>query len=502
MTTQNPTTRPPIVAVMGHIDHGKSTLLDYIRKTNTTDKEAGGITQQMSAYKVSRTSEKGEQSFITFLDTPGHEAFQTLRSRGTKVADIAILIVAADEGVKPQTLDALKLIKEAGLPYIVAINKIDRPNANIDKIKQNLAEHDVFLEGWGGDVPFVPVSAITGAGVNELLDMILLLAEITDLKADKNVKAEGIVIGAENSKTKGISATLIIKNGTLKAGDCVVCESTFAPTRIFEDFTGKKITEAGPSDPVRITGFSSLPPVGSIFSVCASKKEAEVLCENCRLGKVKDETKLEFGGGQEGISISIPLIIKASSSDVIEAILHEIQKIKNDRVVLRIVTTGVGFISETDVKSALTKEGSVIVGFDTAIDSGAKALAERAGVKIETFNIIYKLAEWLEEFMKEKTPKMKVEELRGRAKVLRFFSRTKDKQVIGCRVESGSIYLNDEIKIIRREVTIGRGRIKALQQMKNEVKEVKEGNECGVMIESKFELAPGDYLESYNTVEK
>ncbi|HYC34245.1 MAG TPA: translation initiation factor IF-2 [Candidatus Paceibacterota bacterium] len=494
-------TRPPIVAVMGHIDHGKSTLLDYIRKTNTTAKEAGGITQRMSAYKVTRENSDGKEVSITFLDTPGHAAFEALRSRGARVADIGILVVAADEGVKPQTLEALKSIKEAGLPYIVAINKIDRPNANVDRTKQSLGDNEIYVEGWGGDIPFVPVSAVTGEGVDALLDMVLLVAELQDLKADKNAKADGLVIGAENSKTKGISATLMVKNGTLKSGDYIVVEETCAPTRIMEDFTGKAVKEAGPSDPVRIIGFNTLPPVGATFEICASKKEAEKLCEECRLQKKKSSNQIEIGGENE-TSVSIPLIIKAATTDVIEAILHEIQKIKNDRVALKIVSTGVGFVSESDVKLALTKEGSVIVGFDTPIDSGAKALAERNNVRIEVFSIIYKLAEWLEEFMKERTPKMKVEEMRGRAKVLRSFSRTKDKQVIGCRVESGSVFLGDEVKILRRDAEIGKGRIKALQQMKNEAKEVKEGNECGVMVESKFEIAPGDYLESFNVVEK
>ncbi len=492
--------RPPVVAVMGHIDHGKSTLLDYIRKTNTCEKEAGGITQRMSAYKVDRKNEKGELSSITFLDTPGHEAFGALRSRGARVADIAILVVAADEGVKPQTIDAFKCIKEAGLPFIVAINKIDRPNANIDKTKQNLAENEIFLEGWGGDVPFVPLSAITGVGVEALLQMILLLSEITDLKADFSFPAEGIVIQAENSKTKGISASFIIKNGTLKSGQFMVCEDTFSSTRMMEDFQGKKIETGLPGDPVRVTGFSALPPVGSIFKVVESKKEAEKEIEKNK----KDDKQKTFVSttNESGLNFIIPIIIKASTTDVIEAIVHEIMKIKNDRVSVKIVSTGVGFISEGDIKLALGSTNAVVLGFDTAIDNSAKALSERASIPVQTFNIIYKLTEWLENYMKEKTPKIKMEELRGKAKVLKFFSKDKDKQVIGCRVEEGAISLGDEIRIIRREVEIGRGKIKVLQQMKNDVKEIKEGLECGVCIEAKHEVAPGDFLESYAMVEK
>lgn len=493
-------TRPAVVAVMGHIDHGKSTLLDYIRKTSVVKGEAGGITQRMSAYKVWKKDPTGKDVSITFIDTPGHEAFGALRSRGARVADIAILIVAADEGVKPQTIDALNCIKEAGLPFIVAINKIDRPNANIDKTKQNLAENDIFVEGWGGDIPCIPISAITGEGVEDLFNIILLVSEISEFKANPNVNAEGIIIQAENSKTKGISATLIIKTGTLKSGQCVVSEDSLAPTRIMEDFQGKKITEAGPSDPVRIIGFDKMPRVGSLFSVCKDKKTAEALCEEF---KTKNTTsKQQDNKTEEDVLVSIPLIIKASTTDVIEAILHEIKKIKNERVGIKIISTDIGFISERDIKLAMTKEGSIVIGFDTKIDSSAKSLSERSGVRVENFDIIYKMTEWLEEFMKEKTPKVKQEEIHGKMKVLRFFSRTKDKQVIGCRVEEGLVSISDEVKIIRRESEIGKGKIKILQSMKNEVKEVKEGQECGVCIDAKTEIAPGDYLESFTIVEK
>jgi translation initiation factor IF-2 len=322
--------RPPIVAVMGHIDHGKSSLLDFIRKTNTTDREAGGITQRMSAYKVLHNGLS-----ITFLDTPGHEAFKELRSRGAKVADIAILVVAADEGVKPQTVEAIRQIREASLPFIVALNKIDKPNANVDRVKQMLAENEVFLEGWGGDVPFVPVSAISGVGIPALLDMILLVAEITELKASNTEAAEGIVIEAQNSKQKGVGATLIIKNGILKAGEFVVAGEAIAPTRIFEDFQGKSIKEASLSDPVRIIGFDRLPLVGITFNGVSNKKAAEALAIANAQSMSKSEMLADIG--PENPALTIPIVIKASSTDVIEAILHEIRKIKNERVGLKII---------------------------------------------------------------------------------------------------------------------------------------------------------------------
>lgn len=501
MKEAHSTTRPPVVAVMGHIDHGKSTLLDYIRKTNTCAGEAGGITQRMSAYKVQRKNNEGKDVTITFLDTPGHEAFGALRSRGASVADIAILVVAADEGVKPQTLDALRCIKSAGLPFIVAINKIDKPNANIDKTKQNLAENEVFVEGWGGDVPFVPLSAVSGAGVTDLLDMILLLSEVLELSCDPTKPAEGIIIQAENSKLKGISATLIIKDGNLKSGSFVICEDSYAPTRIMESFDGKKITEAFPSDPVRVVGFSTLPQVGSIFTITDSKKEAEKQTYEATLKKKRGDFFVH-GPENDSAQITIPLIIKASSTDVIEAITHEIKKIKHDRVGLKVISSGIGFISEGDVKLALSAPMSVVIGFDTKIDPSAKSLAEREHVSIQSFDIIYKLTEWLETHMNNNSPKMKVEEVHGKAKVLKCFSKNKDRQVIGCRVEMGKISLQDEVKILRRDVEIGRGKIKILQQMKTESKEVNEGLECGVSIDAKTEIAPGDFLESFIVVEK
>ncbi len=491
--------RPPVVGVFGHIDHGKSTLLDYIRKTNTTAKEAGGITQRMSAYKVTHKNSEGKTSSITFLDTPGHEAFGALRSRGASVADIAILVVAADEGVKPQTLEALNSIKQAHIPFIVAMTKIDKPNASVDRTKQVLAENEIYIEGYGGDVPAVALSAVSGEGVNDLLDMIILLSEISDLKADPKKPGEGIVIGAERSVTKGIGASLILKDGHIKSGMFVVCDTTLSPVRIMENFEGKPIKEAFPSDPVRILGFDKMPPVGEIVQVVSNKKEAEALVEKNKAAAPKLDGILDIG--PTDAPVSIPVIIKASTTDVIEAIVHEIRKIKNDRVAVKIISRGVGFISEGDVKLAMTKEGSVILGFDTKTDAAAKNLAERAGVTIETFNIIYKLAEWLENLMAERRPKMKAEEKSGIAKILKTFSRTKDKQIVGGRVNEGTISLNNDVKIMRRDAEVGRGKVKALQQSKVETKEVTEGIEFGAMIESKIEIMPGDFIEAFSIIE-
>ncbi len=491
------TNRPPVVTVMGHIDHGKSTLLDYIRKTKVADTEAGGITQKMSAYKIVRDSGTEKRS-ITFLDTPGHEAFKELRSRGAQVADIAILVVAADEGVKPQTIEAIKAIKTADLPLIVAINKIDKPNANADRVKNGLLEHEIFVEGYGGDTPVVEVSAVTGQGVDELLDMIILLSDILDLKQNTELNAEGIVIEAQNDKNKGISATVIIKDGVLKNGQFIVCESSLAPVRMMEDFQGKKITEAKASDPVKIIGFSSVPPVGSIFQTLDVKKEAEALVEKNRSNSSKLKEALQIGGESEG-SLTIPVVIKASTTDVIEAIIHEIRKIKSERVGIKIISTGVGFISEGDIKGALGNPETIVLGFEVKTDASAKILAERSHVLIQSFNIIYKLTEWLEEYIKQKTPKMTVEEMTGRAKVLKFFSKTKDKQVIGARVEEGFIKNDSDVKIMRRDTLIATGKIRELQQSRAKTNEVKDGVEFGAMVECKIDLAPGDKIECFQT---
>ncbi len=498
------TKRPPVVSIMGHIDHGKSTLLDYIRKTKIVDTEAGGITQKMSAYKISiKQSENVDgisERSITFLDTPGHEAFKELRNRGTQVADIAILIVAADEGVKPQTVEAIQSIKSAGLSMIVAINKIDKPGASAEKVKNGLLEHEVYVEGYGGDTPIVEISAVTGKGIPELLDMIILVTDILELKDNPNKNAEGIIIEAKIDKLKGISATLVIKEGTIRSGQFVVCENTLAPTRILEDFQGQKIESAGASDPIRIIGFSEIPPVGSIFQTVESKKDAEKIVLQNKLSRNKPKENLQIGGESEN-SIVIPVVIKASTTDVLEAIHHEIKKIKSDRVGVRIISSGVGFISEADVKSALTNSRGIVLGFEVKTDASAKALAERDGVLIETFNIIYKLTEWLENFIKEKTPRMTVEESTGKAKILKFFSKTKDRQVIGGRIEEGFIKVGSEVKVLRRDTEIARGKIKELQQSRSKTDEIKEG-EFGALIECKMELAPGDKIESFITVEK
>jgi len=485
---------------MGHIDHGKSTLLDYIRKSNIVEKEVGGITQRISAYEITHTNSAGNTSLITFIDTPGHEAFVAMRDRGARIADIAILVVSAEDGVKPQTLEALRSIKDAGLPYIVAINKIDKEGANVERTKQNLTENEIYIEGYGGDIPAVAISAKTGKGIPELLDMVMLVTELQELKGNSSENATGFVLETERHKTKGISATLIIKNGTVKTGMVVVAGQSLAPIRILENFKGEKIETATFSSPIRIIGFDSAPAVGIAFTTFSNKKEAEAFQEEA--AEKAKEAKKPVAQTAEETRYVIPVLIKADQLGSIDAITHEIAKIKHDRVVFKVISTGIGPISENDIKAAITKEHTVIIGFNIDADGAAKGLADRFELKIEIFNIIYKVTEYLEKVASEQAPRIQMEEKTGTAKILKLFSRMKDKQVLGARVEQGVIALDEEVKILRRDTEIGRGRIRELQQMKTKASEVTEGNECGAMIESKIEIAPGDKIECFKVVEK
>ena len=496
--------RPPVVCIMGHIDHGKSTLLDYIRKTNIVAGEAGGITQRISAYEVVHKMPEGKESEkITFIDTPGHEAFSAMRSCGTSAADIAILVVSAEDGVKKQTLEAWNCITESKIPFIVAINKIDKPDANIEKTKNNLVENGIYIEGYGGTIPYVLISAKTGLGVSELLDMILLVAEMEDYKGDSKKLGEGIIIEAHLDQQKGITATLIIRDGHIKNGMYVVSGHRIAPTRMMENFLGKKITEATFSSPIQVIGFDKLPKVGREFICFDSKKEAEEFIAEEREKESKTPVKkfnVDISDNPDESYIRV--MVKTEVAGSINAIEHEINKIKSDKVKIRLISVGIGTITENDVKLASGRNPAIILGFDVGIDPSAKDLAERSNVRIKTFDIIYKIAEWLEEEVVKLTPKVMVEEITAEAKVLKFFSSIKDKHVIGARVEKGLISVGQEAKIIRKDVEIGKGRIKELQNQKNKVGEVREGVEFGCQFQSEVPPAPGDKLQIFITVEK
>ncbi|MBU6430941.1 MAG: translation initiation factor IF-2 [Patescibacteria group bacterium] len=492
--------RPPVICIMGHIDHGKSTLLDCIRKTTVAEKEVGGITQRISAYEIIHKNKSGKENKITFLDTPGHEAFCAIRERGVDVADIAVLVVSAEDGVKKQTLEALTCIKDSGIPYIVAINKIDKPGADVEKTKQNLAENEIYLEGYGGAAPWVPISAKTGEGVSELLDMMLLVAEMGELTGDANKNAEGVVIEANLDSHKGISGTLIIKDGALKSGMFIASGGNIASTRLIEDFTGERITEARFSSPIKVVGWNELPAVGAAFKSFETKKEAEnyvaAFTENIPAKKNSSKEK------EDDNILSVDIILKAETMGSIEAIEHEIKKIKNDKVRIKIIRSGIGDISENDVKTASAKEGAVILGFDAAVDPKARNYAERLGVEIKVFDVIYKLSEWIEAKARESTPKFETEETSGVAKIIRVFSKSKDKYVIGGKVESGLVSVGEDAKILRRDQEVGKGKIKELQHQKKKVSEIKEGMEFGCQIQAAIEIAPGDKIESYKIVQK
>lgn len=479
---------------MGHIDHGKSTLLDFIRKSKVVEGEAGGITQHISAYEVLHEAQDGTTKKITFLDTPGHEAFQKMRSRGSQAADIAILVVSAEDGVKPQTLEALEAIKQGGIPYIVAINKIDVANADIEKTKASLLEVGIYLEGLGGDIPYVPISAKTGEGISDLLDMMLLVSEMQELKGDSEASAEGIVIEAHRDAKKGVSATVIITNGTLQSNGFIVAGGASAPLRIIEDFQGNKLESATFSSPVTIIGFSTIPEVGSTFSVVETKKEAEALAQT---QQEKQEHTI-IGDGD----MQIPIVLKADVQGSLEAIEHELRKLKNDRVALRIVSQGAGAVSEGDVKIASGFDHAIIVGFHTTTDSAARELAERLDIHIGVFDIIYELAEWLEKEVATRTPKQTVVERTGLAKVIKIFSVTKDKHVLGGKVSEGEITLNSTVAILRRGEKIGEGKIVSLQQSKAAAKSVSEGMEFGAQVDSRIEIVGGDELENFILIER
>ncbi|MBI4121307.1 MAG: translation initiation factor IF-2 [Parcubacteria group bacterium] len=494
--------RPPVVVVMGHIDHGKSTLLDYIRKTNVTAGEAGGITQHMYAYEIEHHNEGGEKRKITFIDTPGHAAFSLMRERGAEVADIAILVVAADDGVKAQTAEALKTIRDNNVPFIVALNKIDKEGANPERVKQELAEKEVFVEGYGGDVPTVAISAKRGDGIPELLDMVLLLADLRGLTGNPETSAEGIVIEAHRDERAGISATLIIKNGTLKKGAYVATGGSVAPTRRIEDFLGKSITEATFSAPVHLYGFADLPNVGTTFQAFESQEEAIEASNRLKEEMLRARVAAPKREAVADDAAMVPLIIKADSVGALEAIEKEIGLLSLERVIPHILGKGIGTVGEADVARALGKEKAIVVAFNTKVERRAEELALREKVSIGTFSIIYELIEWLEKELVKHRPKIMVEDVIGSAKIIRVFSRTKDKQVIGGRVKTGKLTTGKEVRVIRRENEIGHGRILELQQQKSKTNEVLEGLEFGAMVESRYEIAAGDVIEAIERVER
>ncbi len=495
MKNITPTHRQPVIAIMGHIDHGKSTLLDYIRKSNIVAGEAGGITQHLSAYEITIPYQES-QAALTFLDTPGHAAFTGMRERGASAADIAVLVVSAEDGVKAQTLEALSTIKNAGIPFVVAINKIDRPEANIEKTKLSLAEHEVLVEGFGGSVPWVGISAKVGTNVTELLETILLVAEMENFTYDATKKAEGIIIESRLESKRGIAATAIIKDGVLKKGQFVVAGTSYTTTRIMENFLGQSIDEAPAGTPVQLVGFDVLPEVGAGIVVFDKKRDAEDYIEETLRSNKKAVDHTE-GVGKK----IVPLIIKTDVFGTAEAIEKELKKMHVEGLYIKIIGKGIGAIGEADIKLAQSDKETIILGFNTTLDAAGRDLNEKVGATVQTFDIIYKLTEWLAEELERRRPRIETREVIGTAKVLKTFSKTKERQVVGCRIVEGTIKDGAKVTIVRRDFPLTEGTIVEVQQARQKLKEISEG-ECGLMVECKTDIAEGDVLEAFIMVTK
>ncbi len=478
--------RSPVVVIMGHVDHGKSTLLDYIRKSNVVATEAGGITQHISAYEVEHAGEK-----ITFIDTPGHAAFTNMRYRGANVADIAILVVSAEDSVKAQTVEAINTILDKKVPFIVAVNKIDKPNANPEKVKADLMEHGVFVEGYGGTVAAINVSAKTGEGISELLDMILLSAEMENFTHDPAVPASGFVIESHLDKKRGISATLIIKQGIIPKGGFIVIEGNMSTTRILENFLGKAIIEPSASSPVTVIGFDALPRVGAHFETYATKKEAE---DALRVYRELVSQKVQQQVDENDKRLVVPIIIKGDTFGSIEAIESEIKKRSNEYILFKIIKTGIGDINESDIQLAASSTGSIVFGFNVKEDSRVLTMDERQYATVEQFSIIYKLTEWLEAEREKRTVREPVEIITGKAKVLKVFSATKSGTVLGCRITDGLFKQDELIQIERGDERIGKGKITMIKLGKIEADVARAETECGLLVESPIEFNGGETL--------
>ncbi len=492
-TTQGTVTRQPIIAVLGHVDHGKSSLLDFIRKSNIVEGEAGGITQRISAYEVEHKQADGKIKPITFLDTPGHAAFQGMRERGVEIADIAILIVSAEDGVKPQTLEAWKTIEARKLPYLVAINKIDKPGADVQKTKNSLVENAIYIEGYGGDIPCVEISAKVGTGVDLLLETVLLLVEMKELTATLDTEATGYVLESFVDAKRGISATLVLKDGTLSSAGSILAGTALSPIRIIENFIGKPIKNPHAGQPIMVTGFDEIPASGAIFISSSDKKEMEKLAQETRQAKVKSVLDPRI---YRNAKVVIPVVIKADSLGTLDAVKSEVKKFETTDIKIKIIAEGIGNISEGDIMLASSDEKTVILGFTVKMEAKARDQADRFKITPQIFDIIYKLSEWFETVVTERLPFEEKETVLGTLKVLRTFSSQKDKHVIGGRVETGKIENGSVVRLIRRGAVFGKGRIIELQSQKIKTSTVMEGTECGLMVESKLEVIPGDIVEA------
>ena len=496
--------RPPVVCVMGHVDHGKTSLLDKIRDTHVIAGEAGGITQHIGASVVEINGEK-----ITFLDTPGHEAFTAMRMRGANSTDIAILVVAADDGVMPQTVEAINHAKAAGIEIVVAINKIDKPSANIDRVKQELTEYELIPEDWGGSTICVPVSAHTGEGIKELLEMVLLTAEVMELKANPNRRARGLVIEAELDKGKGPVATVLVQKGTLRVGDPIAAGSAYGKVRAMMDDQGRRVKEAGPSMPVEILGLNDVPNAGEVFVGCKNDKDARSFAETFisqnkikKLEETKSKMSLDdlFNQIQEGNLKELGIVVKADVQGSVEAIKQSLVKLSNEEVVVKIIHGGVGAINESDVTLAAASN-AIIIGFNVRPDATAKETAEREGVDVRLYRVIYNAIEDVESAMNGMLEPVFEEKVLGHAEVRQTFKASGVGTIAGSYVLDGTFERDCQARIVRDGVVIYDGKLASLKRFKDDVKEVKAGYECGFVFERFNDVKEGDQVEAFKMVE-
>ncbi|MGH2451509.1 MAG: translation initiation factor IF-2, partial [Candidatus Limnocylindria bacterium] len=489
--------RPPVVTVLGHVDHGKTSLLDAIRQSNVTSREAGGITQHIGAYQIERDGRK-----VTFLDTPGHEAFTAMRARGAKVTDVAVLVVAADDGVQPQTIEAISHVRAASVPMVVALNKIDKTDANPDQVKGQLAEQGVTIEDYGGDTPLVPVSARTRQGLDDLLEVILLVADVAELKANPERPAVGRVIEAHLDKGRGPVATVLVQNGTLHRGDLVVCGTTFGRVRAMVDDKGKTVGKAEPSRPVEILGLTAVPEAGDVMRAVADEKAAKALvAQNASeraagAGTDRPATLDEmFAQVQEGKAKELKLVLKADVQGSLEAIKGALAKIPQDEVGLNVIHDAVGDISESDVTLAATSS-AVVVGFGNKIDAPAKRAADQMNVDVRLYKVIYELLDDMQKALTGMLEPEMVETVVGHAEVRAIFTAGKT-TIAGCMVVDGRVQRGAQARLLRPGEVAYDGRIASLRRVKEDVREVAAGFECGIVLEDRNEIAVGDVIEAY-----
>ena len=496
-------TRPPVVTIIGHIDHGKTSLLDYIRKTNIVGGESGGITQHIGAYQI-EIKKEGKKRLITFLDTPGHEAFVAMREHGTKLCDMAILVVAADEGVMPQTIEAVNHTKAAGVPIIVAINKADKPEADIERVKKQLAKINLTPEEWGGATIMIPVSAKTGKGVSGLLEMILLSTDLEGLKTSYSGTAKGVVIESHLDPQKGSTASILIQKGILKVRDIVVSGDRISKIRSMENFLGQKIREAKPSDPVRVYGFSAVPDFGEEMTAFETEKTAkEYLLELDKRRSYKGmiaQMANTVSSQKPGVQ-KLNVIIKADVAGSLKAVLDAVKKIKNDQGEVFVIMAGVGAVSESDVMSA-DASGAAILAFRALTSPAAKELAQEKRIKIASFSIIYELIDEAKKMLAKLIGPIRTRKEIGTAKILAVFKHGKGEKIIGANITEGKLVNGAEVEVFRGEDQVGIGKIDSLKIKQEDVREIEKNNECGIGLEANFEMLVGDKIKAFEIEEK